>query len=68
MTDSQKDIWTQWLLHRRFGGDPQRMKMVMERLYAVRDKVEKFTNHLRPLVESKQGVGRSAVAYLWAVK
>jgi ubiquinone/menaquinone biosynthesis C-methylase UbiE len=29
---------------------------------------EKFVNHLRPLVESKQGVDRSAVAYLWAVK
>jgi hypothetical protein len=29
---------------------------------------EKFVNHLRPLVESKQGVNRSAVAHLWAVK
>ena len=29
---------------------------------------ERFINHLCPLVEAKQGVRRSAVAYLWAVK
>ena len=30
--------------------------------------VERFKNHLRPLVEARQGVRRFAVAYLWAVK
>ena len=39
MENSKKDIWSQWLLNRRFGGDPQRMKLSMGRLYAVRDKV-----------------------------
>lgn len=39
MPDSGQDIWIQWLLNRRFGDDPERMKMVMDRLYAVRDKV-----------------------------
>ena len=29
---------------------------------------ERFTNHVRPLVEAKQGTHRFAVAYLWAVK
>ena len=29
---------------------------------------EKFVAHLRPLVETKQGIARSALAYLWAVK
>ena len=29
---------------------------------------EKFVDHLRPLVESKQGIRRFAVAYMWAVK
>ena len=29
---------------------------------------ERFINHLCPLVEAKQGVRRSAVAFLWAVK
>jgi arsenite methyltransferase len=32
------------------------------------EEIEIFVNHLRPLVEAKQGVRRSAVAYLWAVK
>jgi hypothetical protein len=32
------------------------------------EEADKFIDHLRPLVESGQGVGRSAVAYLWAVK
>ena len=39
MTDSQKDIWSQWLLHRRFGGDPEQMKKMFDVLYPVRDKV-----------------------------
>jgi len=39
MTDSKQDMWSEWLLKRRFGGDSQRMKMAMDRLYAVRDKV-----------------------------
>ncbi len=30
--------------------------------------IERFTAHLRPLVESGQGTRRFAVAYLWAVK
>jgi len=32
------------------------------------EEADNFINHLRPLVESGQGVSRSAVAYLWAVK
>lgn len=39
MTDSQQDMWSQWLLNRRFGGDPQRMKKMLDWLYPVRDKV-----------------------------
>jgi ubiquinone/menaquinone biosynthesis C-methylase UbiE len=44
MADSQYDIWAQWLLKRRFGGDPARMKMVIDRLYPVRDKVLSHVN------------------------
>ncbi len=29
---------------------------------------EQFANHLRPLVETGQGMHRGAIAYLWAVK
>jgi len=32
------------------------------------EEMETFVNYLRPLVETKQGVHRSAIAYLWAVK
>ena len=39
MTDMPQDIWIQWLLNRRFGGDPQRMKKMLDFLYPIRDKV-----------------------------
>ncbi len=39
MTDSQQDIWSQWLLNRRFGGNPELMKKAFDFLYPVRDKV-----------------------------
>jgi arsenite methyltransferase len=44
MPDSQQDIWIQWLLKGRFGGDPQRMKKMLDWLYPVRDKVLSHTN------------------------
>jgi ubiquinone/menaquinone biosynthesis C-methylase UbiE len=39
MTASTPDIWARWLLHRRHGGDPQRLKAALDRLYPVRDRV-----------------------------
>ena len=39
MTEIPQDIWSQWLLNRRFGGDPQRMKKMLDFLYPIRDKV-----------------------------
>jgi ubiquinone/menaquinone biosynthesis C-methylase UbiE len=39
MADSKKDIWSQWLLERRFGGDPARMKKMLDFLVPIRDKV-----------------------------
>ena len=39
MAASQPDMWSEWLLKRRFGGDPQRLKEVLDCLYPVRDKV-----------------------------
>jgi hypothetical protein len=32
------------------------------------EEMEALSRHLRPLVEARQGVNRSAVAYLWASK
>ena len=39
MTASPSDMWSQWLLERRFGGDPQRLKKMLDWLYPIRDKV-----------------------------
>ena len=45
MPDSKQDIWSQWVLQRRFGGDRERMKAVFSNfLYPVRDKVLSHTN------------------------
>jgi ubiquinone/menaquinone biosynthesis C-methylase UbiE len=39
MAQSPQDMWSQWLLKRRFGGDPQRMQEMLDCLYPIRDKV-----------------------------
>src|SRR5713226_8940263 len=39
MTQSTADVWAQWLLHRRHGGDPQRLKATLDYLYPVHDRV-----------------------------
>lgn len=39
MAESQQDIWSQWLLNRRFGGDPELMKKMFDYLNPVRDQV-----------------------------
>jgi len=44
MAESQRDIWGEWLLKRRFGGNAEQMKTAMEFLYSVRDKVLHHAN------------------------
>lgn len=39
MDNSKKDIWSQWLLERRFGGDPELRRKMFENLNPVRDRV-----------------------------
>ena len=39
MIQSPQDMWSQWLLNRRFGGDPQRMQEMLDWLYPVRDRI-----------------------------
>ncbi len=38
MTQSMADPWARWLLHDRHGGDPERLRSTLERLYPVRDR------------------------------
>lgn len=53
----------------RVAGNPK-IPTLAETIHQVLtpEEIETFVNYLRPLVESKQGVHHSAVAYLWAVK
>lgn len=44
MVKTPRDIWAEWLLNRRFGGDAEVMKTSMQRLYAVRDRVLDHAN------------------------
>ncbi|MFL5761970.1 MAG: class I SAM-dependent methyltransferase [Thermomicrobiales bacterium] len=39
MAEGKRDIWAEWLLHRRFGCDPDQQRQWMEELRQVRDKV-----------------------------
>ena len=39
MENPPRDIWSKWLLERRFGGDVDRMQVMTDYLYPVRDKV-----------------------------
>lgn len=39
MKDTAHDIWYQWLLHRRHGGNQEQMERMLAYLYPIRDKV-----------------------------
>ncbi len=39
MAEFQRDLWSAWLLDKRFGGNPDEMKAVLDYLNPVRDKV-----------------------------
>ena len=44
MPETKKDIWSEWLLNRRFGGNAEQMKAAMSFLYPIRDKVLQNAN------------------------
>jgi arsenite methyltransferase len=58
-----------WESFIRVAGNPKipTLEEAMQQTLTPKE-AEKFTAHLRPLVESKQGRARSSVAYLWALK
>lgn len=39
MGTTRQDQWAQWLLHRRFGGDPQHQQAMLKTLTLIRDQV-----------------------------
>ena len=58
-----------WLKFLHVPGNPKipSIEEAMQQAFTLGE-TETFTSYMRPLVESKHGVHRSAVAYLWAVK
>ena len=44
MAESRRDIWSEWLLKRRFGGNAEQMKTTLDCLYPVREKVLHHAN------------------------
>jgi len=40
----QRDIWSQWLLEHRFGGNIEQMKTAMTRLYRIRDQILEYAD------------------------
>jgi len=63
MTDLQQDIWIQWLLKGRFGGDPERMKKMLDWLYPVRDKVLSHINLENEEILLDVGCGDGLIAF-----
>lgn len=60
------DVWESFL---KYAGNPKipTLEEAMDQVLSAAE-IETVTNHLRPLVQSKQGGVRFARAYLWAVK
>ena len=44
MAESKHDIWSEWLLNRRFGANAKQLKATMDCLYPVRDKVLQYAH------------------------
>jgi len=63
MTETKTDIWSNWLLHRRYGGDLQQMKATMDYLYPVRDKVLNNANLKENEVLLDVGCGDGLIAF-----
>lgn len=63
MSGSQQDIWSQWLLNRRFGGDPERMKKMLSFLYPIRDKVLSHINLGNNEILLDVGCGDGLIAF-----
>jgi hypothetical protein len=39
MTEPARDMWAEWLLERRHGGDPEDLEATLDYLYPVRNRV-----------------------------
>ena len=53
MPTPNRDHWAEWMLHRRFGGDPEQQKAMLAQLYPVRDTVL-FPHAVLPLTVGRE--------------
>ena len=60
---SRRDIWAEWLLHRRFGGDPSERQRALDHLHPVRDKVLSHANLREGAVLLDVGTGDGLIAF-----
>lgn len=64
MTESNQDIWSQWLLHRRFGGDQAALQETLTKhLYPIRDKVLGHANLVENETLLDVGCGDGLIAF-----
>ncbi len=63
MPRTSQDRWAQWLLQRRHGGDEQRLQMMLDWLYPVRDKVLQHANLQDGEVLLDVGTGDGLIAF-----
>jgi arsenite methyltransferase len=63
MDQPERDIWAEWLLHRRFGGDPSERQRALDHLYPVRDKVLSNANLREGTVLLDVGTGNGLIAF-----
>jgi len=64
VTKSNQDIWSQWLLHRRFGGDQTALQeSLTKHLYPIRDKVLSHTHLAENETLLDVGCGDGLIAF-----
>ena len=63
MESSKQDQWAHWLLHRRFGGDSQRLQEMLARLAKVRDHVLKHASIAEGETVLDVGCGDGLIAF-----
>lgn len=63
MTEPKQDIWSEWLLKRRFGDDPKQVRAVIDTLLPIREKVLSHANLGENQILLDVGCGDGLIAF-----